>query len=318
MDLLVVGELNMDLILNNVESFPELEKEKIAQDMSLTLGSSSAIFASNISRLGINTGFCGMIGDDAFGSQVINQLKNFGIDSSFVTTSATSKTGLTAIIRVGDSRAMVTYPGAMAHFSGKDIPDAAFTDATHMHISSIFLQPNIKKDLLKIVKKANANGLTVSIDPQWDPNEKWDININELLDYIDFFLPNREEFLNLVKSDNIEEGLKKIGPGKKATIIVKNGKNGATYYEDNKITTVPTYINNNPADAIGAGDSFNAGFIYQFLKGRSRLECVELGNLTGAVSTTKSGGTAAITSLNDVLKTAKDKFTIPNIDDFTG
>jgi len=66
-DVIVVGELNVDLILNSIDSFPEMGKEKIAKNMNLTLGSSSAIFASNLSSLGAQVGFIGKIGNDAFG-----------------------------------------------------------------------------------------------------------------------------------------------------------------------------------------------------------------------------------------------------------
>lgn len=317
LDLLVVGELNMDLILDKVESFPELEKEKIAGDMNLTLGSSSAIFASNIARLGPKTGFCGMVGDDNFGLQIIEQLQEFGIDTTYVKTDTNRKTGLTAIIRHGGQRAMVTYPGAMAHFSLEDIPEEAFTKAGHMHISSVFLQPGIKRDLQDIVTTAKSHGMTVSVDPQWDPDEQWDIDLSKLLRNIDFFLPNDAEFLQFTQAQSVEEGLAKYKSNINGCIVVKRGRQGATFLDNDTIKTVPAYINEEPVDAVGAGDSFNAGFIYRILKGDSIENAVKFGNLTGSVSTTQAGGTAAITSLNEVLQIANKKYSITNFDDIT-
>ena len=317
LDLLVIGELNMDLILDDVESFPEIGKEKIAGDLNLTLGSSSAIFAANIARLGIETGFCGAVGNDKFGEQIKQQLQEYGIDTSLVKIDQGHKTGLSAIFRYGGDRALITYPGAMEHFSLKMIPDEAFSKARHMHISSIFLQPGIKKDLFKIIEKAKSRGMTVSIDSQWDPDEKWDLDIEKLVEKIDFFLPNEAEFLNFSETDTVEEGLAKFKPHAGGSIIVKCGKKGAKWLQNGSVISAPAHENTEIIDTIGAGDSFNAGFIYRFLNGDPIARCIKFGNITGAVSTTKSGGTAAITSFQDVIAIAKEKFSIPDIDDFT-
>jgi len=69
-DIVVVGELNIDLILQDIATFPEIGKEKIAKNMLLTMGSASAIFASNIAKLGNKTGFIGKIGNDSYGKLV--------------------------------------------------------------------------------------------------------------------------------------------------------------------------------------------------------------------------------------------------------
>ena len=317
-DILVVGELNMDLILNDVASFPELGKEKIAGDMNLTLGSSSAIFAANAARLGLSVGFCGMVGNDNFGASVINHLKKYGVDTSDVIKSDQYQTGLTAIIRHGNDRAMVTYPGAMTHFSMDNIPDGSFEQARHLHISSIFLQPGVKKDLFKIIEKAKSYGMTVSVDTQWDPEEQWDIDLDRLLKNIDFFLPNESEFLALTNATSVEGGLSEIQQhADHCNIVVKRGTEGATFLGDHYTSTIPAYFNSNPVDTVGAGDSFIAGFIYRFLKGDPIEKCVQFANITGAVSTCRAGGTAAITSLEEVFSIAKQNFSIPNIDEFT-
>ncbi|SMO52844.1 carbohydrate kinase family protein [Fodinibius sediminis] len=317
-DLLVIGELNMDLILDDVQSFPELGKEKIAGDLNLTLGSSSAIFAGNSSRLGLAVAFCGMIGDDDFGKTIIPQLQEYGVDTSLITVTNKYKTGLTAIIRYADDRAMVTYPGAMEHFALADIPEEAFGQARHMHISSIFLQPGIKEDLPAIIDRASSAGMTISIDTQWDPEEHWDLDFEHLLSRIDFFLPNEDEFLNMTGSSSVEEAIDRFQPYlTDGTVIIKQGTRGATYFTSDTIKSIPGYTNPDPVDTVGAGDSFNAGVIYRFLQGDPLERCIKFGNITGAVSTTAPGGTQALTSLNDILHTAKNKLSITDSDDFT-
>jgi sugar/nucleoside kinase (ribokinase family) len=73
-DVVVIGELNVDLILNQIGKFPEIGKEMLAGHMTLTLGSSSAIFASNLSTLGSKVTFAGKLGHDNFGDHIVNWL----------------------------------------------------------------------------------------------------------------------------------------------------------------------------------------------------------------------------------------------------
>ncbi|HID39003.1 MAG TPA: carbohydrate kinase family protein, partial [Calditrichaeota bacterium] len=120
-DVLVVGELNIDLILNWIDGFPEMGKEKIADQMTLTLGSSSAIFASNLSALGAKVAFLGKIGNDRFGDLVIDSLKDKGVDTGFIIRDSKLATGATIVLNYAEDRAMVTHPGAMNHLTIDDV-----------------------------------------------------------------------------------------------------------------------------------------------------------------------------------------------------
>ena len=93
-EVIVVGELNVDLILNQIEGFPEVGKEKLVGDMTLTLGSSSAIFASNLSSLGTKVSFLGKIGDDIFGDLVIQSLTSSNVMTDLIIRDKDLKTGL--------------------------------------------------------------------------------------------------------------------------------------------------------------------------------------------------------------------------------
>lgn len=313
-DVLVVGELNMDLILDQLNAFPELGKEKIASQLNITMGSSSAIFASNVARLGAKTSFCGLIGNDSFGNTIIDTLKQNSVDTRWITQTDKYKTGLTAIIRESDDQAMVTYPGAMTHFSPQHIPDVAFKNARHLHISSIFLQPGVKNALLDIVDKANAHGMSISIDTQWDPDENWDIKLHQLLPKIDFFLPNNAEFINMTGASSVKEGLQQLKDvAGDCSVVITCGKEGAIYLEQNNINTIAGQLNNEIVDTVGAGDSFNAGFIYRFLEGDRLEDCIKFATVTGAVSTTRSGGTKAIQSLQEVERIAKNKLKVDSL-----
>jgi len=306
-DVLVVGELNVDIILDKIQGFPEVGKEIISKELNITLGSSSAIFASNLSSLDNKVAFIGKIGKDNFSDIIKKSLESKKVNTDFIISSEDYKTGLTIVLNYDMNRANVTFPGAMEHLLEKDVADDILGQAKHLHLSSIFLQTGLIKDVAKLFQRAKKLGLTTSMDPQWDPSEKWDLDLNELLPYVDVFLPNTEEFKFITKSSNIESGLEKIKSFANV-VVVKDGENGAHLWDTKKLITKPAFLNENVADCIGAGDSFDAGFISEYLKGADLERCLEVGNIIGAINTTASGGTAAFENIKTIKEIAKNKF----------
>jgi len=308
-DVIVIGELNVDLILNRIAQFPEMGKEILAESMNLTLGSSSAIFASNLSTLGSSVAFIGKIGNDGFASVVLNSLNSKAVDTSQIIQSKTLNTGATIVLNYGQDRANVTYPGAMEDLNEGDIDFDFLSTARHLHFSSIFLQPGIRKSLPRIFEKAKALGLTTSLDPQWDPAEKWDFNMSELFPVLDIFMPNMAEFMLITRAKSFEKGIElieKIAP--QITLIIKDGTNGAYCWKAGKIIHQPAFLNSNVVDCIGAGDSFNAGLVHAFKQGQTLEKCLEAGALTGAISTTRAGGTGAFENIKRVGQIALEHF----------
>ena len=196
-DVLVIGELNVDLILNNLHDFPEIGKEIIAEDMHLTLGSSSAIFASNLSIMGTSTAFLGIVGNDNFGNLVLNALNQKQVSTEYIIRHTEYKTGATIALNYGENRAMVTFPGAMEHLKASDVTGQILQECAHLHVASVFLQPGIKVYLPQIFKLARESGLTTSLDTQWDPQEKWDLDLQNILPFVDVFFPNQADLLAL-------------------------------------------------------------------------------------------------------------------------
>ena len=306
-DVVVIGELNVDLILNQVDKFPSIGKEVLASHMTLTLGSSSAIFASNLSTLGSKVTFVGNLGHDNFGDHIIASLKSRGVDTENINRSVKQNTGATIVLNFDEDRAMVTYPGAMKYLSIQDVSDEVLKHSRHLHLSSIFLQTGIIQDVVQLYRKAKEVGLTTSLDPQWDPAEKWNLNLKELLPYVDIFMPNLTELTSLTNAVDLKSAIDKLKSFANK-IVVKNGSNGAYLWENNELIHQTSFLNKEVVDSIGAGDSFDSGFIHQFLNGKSNKECLEFGALTGAINTTRSGGTNAFENLSLVKMIAKSSF----------
>jgi sugar/nucleoside kinase (ribokinase family) len=141
------------------------------------------------------------------------------------------------------------------------------------------------------------------MDPQWDPEEKWNLDIPSIMEYLDVFFFNEKEFLAITKSSDLRVSMEKTCSASN-TIVIKQGTRGSTLYNrQSGFIHNKGYLNPKIADAIGAGDSFNAGFIYKFINGAGLAECQDFGSLAGAVSTTKTGGTASFDDPKEVLKT---------------
>jgi sugar/nucleoside kinase (ribokinase family) len=247
------------------------------------------------------------VGEDNFSEVVLSALQKKKVDTSHVIKSNIYSTGATIVLNYDQDRAMVTYPGAMNELCLEDITIETLSAARHMHFSSCFLQPGIRPDLVALFRLAKELGLTTSFDAQWDPEEKWDIPLDYLLPWVDVFLPNIQEFKFLTKCSTVEEGIGKLRDCAK-TIIIKNGSEGAIAWDGTSLVTQPAFKNDTIVDCIGAGDSFNAGFIWEFINKKPLKKCLETAALTGALNTTRAGGTGAFENFEMIREIAWEKF----------
>ena len=202
-DIAAIGELNVDIILNGIESEPEIGKEKFCKDMVVTLGSSTAIFAANAAALGSKVCFVGMVGRDPFGELVCTSLQAKGVDTKYLIHGNTP-TGATICMNYDEDRANLTYQGAMDVMGFDDIAPEVFAEAKHIHLSSLFMQSGLLRDIHKVLDAAAANGATVSLDTQWDPMETWKLDYRTVLPKVTVFLPNEKELQALTGADNLE------------------------------------------------------------------------------------------------------------------
>jgi sugar/nucleoside kinase (ribokinase family) len=298
LDVVVVGELNVDLILQNISSFPEMGKEKLAQDMILTMGSASAILASNLARLGVRVGFIGKLGKDQFAEVVLATLIERGVDIEGIEQDADSLTGITVSLTFPDNYAMVTYMGAMEEFSIGNVDFDYLTRAKHMHLSSYYLQPAMRKGCVELFRRAKEAGMTTSFDPGWDPQEQWATDIRDVLHHVDVFLPNEQEALNISGQETVEGALSNLGANS-SIVVIKRGSRGAVCLAKGEIIKTGVYTVK-PIDTTGAGDSFNAGFLHEWLQGSDIRRCLKIGSACGALATTRLGGSTASPTIQEL------------------
>jgi sugar/nucleoside kinase (ribokinase family) len=292
LDVCVVGEINLDLILYGLPKELELERELLANGLSLTLGSSSAIFAHNLSMLGTKVGFISKTGRDPLGKIALERVEAAGVDVSRVKQSGSgTQTGVTVILPCSKGRYILTYPGTMFEMQYADIDMDYVKSARHLHLSSFFMHRALRPRILDLFRQAKAAGLSTSLDTNDDPENKWDGNLLEVLKYVDIFLPNDREAKKIARTDDLARALNVLA-GLVKVVVVKRGSAAAICRSgEEQCSLSPPSVKT--VDEVGAGDSFDAGFIHQHLQGAKLEDCLALANLSGAYSTTKEGGTEA-------------------------
>jgi sugar/nucleoside kinase (ribokinase family) len=292
LDVCVVGEINLDLILYGLPKELVLDRELLASGLALTLGSSSAIFAHNLSMLGNKVGFISRTGGDTLGKMALERLSVAGVDVARVRqATGRTATGLTVVLPYLRQRYILTYPGTMFELQYSDIDMGYVRSARHLHVSSFFLHRALRPRILDLFREAKGAGLSTSLDTNDDPENKWDRDLLEVLKYVDIFLPNDREAKKIARTDDLSQAINLLA-GLAKIVVVKRGSAAAICRSgQEQVSLMPPTVK--AVDDVGAGDSFDAGFVRQFLTGAKLEDCLAFANVAGAYSTTKEGGTEA-------------------------
>jgi sugar/nucleoside kinase (ribokinase family) len=289
-DITVAGELNLDLILYGLPAEIPVERELLAEKLTVTLGASSAIMAHNFAALGGNVGFISKIGDDALGQIAVERLAAGGVDVQKVVRAHGRTTGLSVILQRQAHRTILTYPGTMCEMSLEDLDLEYLQSGRHFHCCSIFLQTRLRPRLPELFARMKQAGLTTSLDTNDDPEDRFD-GVAAILKHVDVFLPNEREACKIAGTNDLEDALRRLAQ-LTPTVVVKLGARGSIAQRGRERAQAPG-VTVTAVDAVGAGDSFDAGFVYQYLRGADLQTCLQYGNLAGALSTTQAGGTEA-------------------------
>ncbi|MFE4373026.1 carbohydrate kinase family protein [Streptomyces sp. NPDC056835] len=306
-DLLVIGDANPDIVLGPLDAPLAFgQREQLVDSGLLTLGGSAAIMACGAARLGLKVAFAGRVGDDEAGRFIRTALNARGVDTDALRVDPGLPTPLTVVVtREDGDRTILTSPGTLSATGPDDVPEALLTSSRHVHAASYFLLPKLADALPELLATARAHGITTSLDTNDDPSGAWAPgSIDATLAVTDFLLPNAREALALASAaaspdaagspataDALEAAagaLAAHGP----RVVVKNGADGALVHDGRTLLRTPG-IAAGPLDTVGAGDSFDAGFIAAFLRGLSIAEALEIAAACGALSTRAHGGTAA-------------------------
>ncbi len=296
---LVIGELNVDLIVSGLPSLPALGQELTCAGFSRALGSSSAIFSRALAGLGAQVDFMGKVGDDDNGHFMLAQLQEIGIGIQGVIIDPAVQTGVTISLTYPDEKAQVTYLGSIADYRLADVNLDVLGDYVHLHMASMYLQIGLQSAFPELLRRAKELGLTTSLDPGWDPKEQWNSVLLEALPVLDILFVNEHEVKAIAKSESVSRASTTLAQ-QVDLVVAKLGPGGALMADQEGVLSSPAFPVE-VVDTTGAGDSFNAGFIYKYVvEGGSQSEALRFANACGAIAATRVGGASLVPSAAEV------------------
>lgn len=319
-DVLVVGDLNPDLLVSGDDLAPRWGQAERDAEMRLVLGGSAGIAAAGMARIGLRTALCATVGDDDFGAASRRMLAEHGVDDAALIVVPGRRTGLSIHLLAGDDRAIYTERGAMVELTAADaIAAIGRLRPRHVHLAAIYLLPALARDGGTIADAARAAGATVSVDTNFDPAERFERPA--WLTRADVLLPNATEALRLTgraaadgapgdaprdARDALEAAAAELSADG-ALVAVKEGARGAFAVRNGIRAEVAVGGGLAPfADAVGAGDSFDAGMVRALLDGRPLREALAYACAAGTLSTRAAGGTAAQATHDEADRLAKE------------
>ncbi|HLO28081.1 MAG TPA: ribokinase, partial [Anaerolineales bacterium] len=260
-EILVVGSLNADLVVR-APRFPEPGETISGEDLRIIPGGKGANQAVAAARQGASVSMVGRVGNDSFGPELINNLKQNKVETSHIQTDPQSATG-TAIIVVdaNGQNSIVLSPGGNGQLSPADVMSASFSDH-----QLLLLQLEIPLEtVLSAAQRAKQHGVRVLLNPA--PARPLP---DELISLADFLLPNETELSlltdrpvnDVISAEKAAMGLLARGA---QNLIVTLGAKGALIVTPEQVTHVDTY-QVNVVDTTAAGDAFIGGFAAKLLE----------------------------------------------------
>lgn len=287
LDALVAGELYVDLILSGFDFWPEPGQEAYAKHFRRDIGGGAAITASGLATLGMNTGIFAVAGADHH-DWMSARLIERGVDTSEMLVDPIEPTAFTVAVSGPEDRAFFTYVGSNRRFPralGESAQAGHLARARHVHLA---YAPswNMAEELFADIRES---GCTLSLDAGWHEDWLTDPRAPDLLPLVDVFFPNEMEAARMTGARDPNEMLKRFADAGLRCVALKLGAAGSASLCGGDLMFVPA-IEVDPVDTTGAGDCFNAGFLYGWLKGETLENCLRIGNVCGGLSTEEFGG----------------------------
>ena len=242
-----------------------------------------------LKSLGLKPIFFGQIGNDILGKILIQKIKNDKVDVNLNINSKV-QTNMSANVSGNNNNSIsLTAGNANQSIKPKDLSARILKQLPQskaLYIGGYFKMPQLANVYINLAKQAKKQECLVILDHGTVHHQVKPIQLNRvfrLFPFIDYYLPNQEEFLRVTKTKSLPAAFKKFQQSSKfSSVVVKCGQKGSVIFQAGKVINIPT-IRVKPIHTVGAGDSFNAGFIYRILKNCSLLEAVRFANIFAAL-----------------------------------
>jgi ribokinase len=280
----IIGNLNIDLIIRNVPGFPIWGQEVMGTSHAQVSSGQAGYLAFALSRLGIPVGLVANVGEDLSGQQIVNDLNAFGVDTQGVAVTPGKKTGISiAVVRTDGERAFITDLGCLWDFTEDNIIMnwERVEAASIVCLVGLFCIPGLSFEAAaRQMGAARRAGKITMLDTGWDPRNWTDetrAGMRLLLKEISLFIPNFDEARAITGQDTVEGAAKMLRSWGPDMVVIKCGDQGSyAFTGDQSFYVLPKPVV--VQDAVGAGDVFNAGFLYGLRQDWPLTQCLEFGN----------------------------------------
>lgn len=289
--IVVVGSINMDLIMETPR-LPALGETLLGGPFSTAPGGKGANQSAACARLGAEAVHIGRLGDDLFGRQLLEVLKDEGIDTSAIAVTAGTNSGVAQICVAGGDNSIIVAPGANALLSARDVRDhrGLFREAR----AALFQLEVPLEAVTEGLRLARAEGALTILNPApWRPLP------DETLALVDVFVPNAIELSQCAMTANREKAFEKLLETGVGAVVMTAGSDGAYFASSHRSGHVPA-PSVDVVDSTGAGDTFTGALAVSLAEGHQLQEAVHFGVHAGALACTRLGALPAIPRRDEV------------------
>ncbi len=292
----VIGTATVDLFVSNLDALPHSEGDEFTVDslvfhddpLRSSLGGNGANSAYALARLGAPVALVGGLGEDHLGDWMAGQLAGAGVEMAGVRRFAGMGTATTLILSdAQQNRIAFHHPGANNAVAGDAIDDALLQRSHTLLLTSYSIMPGLRPDgAVDLFRRARRSGTLTAADigpAIGDPPRLEELR--PLLAYTDFFICNEHELGVCTHEEDLAKAMTEIVEGGTGCVVIKQGADGATVLQRGEMegpTAVPGFAVD-VQTTVGAGDSFNAGFLLAIGEGATPVQAARFGNATAAI-----------------------------------
>ena len=303
-DVLVIGRPTCDVIFTGLSNWPEPGRENYASGLKVSAGGAFN-FSAAASRLGLSVAFAGLIGNDVWSRFVREQFAGEGVSTEFLYVIDRPLPAVSIALNVDEDRGFITHEAEAEECDGRltehVVELISKVDASHVHV-------HLVPWLERVAEAASARGMSLSVDAWgWEPWLRSE-SIWKLACLSDVLLMNDAEAMTMTGAPDTRGALERLRELCKC-VVIKKGAHGAVAVVDGAVLHSPTMAVQ-VVDATGAGDCFNAGFIYGLLHDLTARASLDLGNICGGSAVQAVGGYAGCPTEDGLLEAARARGTV--------
>ncbi len=307
----VAGSVMLDWLIAPLARIPRWDENIFVEKVLLHVGGLAANTAIGLAHLKVPVDLCACIGNDAHGELIVHHLQRAGVDCRHIRRSTRHPTSLSfGFVDEKGRRFFIVSLGANAHLQKRDIECIDWSGVQFFHLGGFFHLPRLEPALPTLLSALRRRGIRISLDLAWDPHDRWMRSLRFLLPHVDVFFPNEKQTQRLTGMRSVRQGARKLRREGVRTVVVKRGARGCYVDSDEWRGGVPAFPVR-VVDTTGAGDVFDAAFLYGWRAGWDFQTCARFANVMAAASTRTYGATTALPARATALRWVKTFYGLP-------